>query len=632
MTSPSEHDKSSETFPISLHVPGILRLLSEHLYSDPKVALRELIQNAYDSCQRRSIEDPGADSYIPRIDLTLDSATRVLVISDNGSGLTRQEIHDYLSTVGRGYTAELRERLQFGGRDEALALIGQFGLGLLSAFIVADQIELITRSYQPDEPAWRWTSTGEETYRIAPAERTAPGSTFVLDLKLAGEFLLNEDLVRRIVRAYADFLEVPIYLNGGVEPVNAIHAPWHLYAGNEAYKAFIAERYGAHQPLAVLPLRDHIELVTHADGSTDEVVTPLAGVLFVPMGSIISVREYGDVAVYIRRMFITEEERELLPRWAKFVRGVVDCPVLHPTVSREQVRRDEAFYRMQTAIEEQLLGHFQYLAEHEPAVWRNIIIAHSDLIKAWALESRTFFDVVSDLVTFETSRGRLTLQEYLAASGGIIYYFIEERGSTQEKMLYEARGLVVIDASGFVEEAFLHAYVRAHPGVEIRQLEPGASFVFTEVIRPGREWEAITRYYNEQGISTRIVQFDPGSIPALLIYPPGSDHVAEARAALEGGDITGPIAGLVEEYLRMRDPQRTATQGILHLNAANSLIKRLLRLSPEHESFTAALEIIYHNARFFAGRTLTPQEARLGFDIISYSVEELIHAVERDEG
>jgi hypothetical protein len=126
----------------------------------------------------------------------------------------------------------------------------------------------------------------------------------------------------------------------------------------------------------------------------------------------------------------------------------------------------------------------------------------------------------------------------------------------------------------------------------------------------------------------RAARFEP-HIPALPIFPPGSDRVAEARPRWSEATSRARLP-LVEEYLQMRDPGRTATQGILHLNAANSLLRRLLRLSPDQESFTAALEIIYHNARFFAGRTLTPQEARLGFDIISYSVEELVRSVKEN--
>jgi molecular chaperone HtpG len=617
-------EQPESTHPINLHVPGILKLLSEHLYSDPKVALRELIQNAHDSCLRRLAEDPDYDDLDPRIDIYIDKEKHQFVIKDNGSGLTEQEIHDYLATIGRGYTGELRERLQFSSRGEVLALIGQFGLGLLSAFIVADRIELVTRSYQPKEPAWHWISLGEETYTLAQTSRPSPGSTFTLNLKLEGYFLQNEDVVREGIRTYADFLTVPIHLNDSVEPVNTIDAPWHLPdVSMEDYRQFVAERFGANAPLTIVPLHDHVEPV----GDDDELVTPLAGVLFVPTGSIISVREYGDVAIYIRRMYITNEDRDLLPRWARFVRGVVDSPVLRPTVSREQVRRDEVFFQVQSAIEAQLLAHLQDLAQADPAAWRNIVVAHNDLIKGWALESRTFFDAVCDLVTFETSQGRLSLLEYLERTDGDIYYFVEERGATQEKMLYEARGLTVIDASRFAEEAFLQAYARTHPHIQLRQLAPGAAFVFGDVDDPRDLWTSISRYYAEQGILTRVVSFEPKDIPAMLIYPPGSDHIAETRAALEGGEISGPIAGLVEAYLAMRDPTRTGTQGTLHINANSPLMQRVRALPPEHEAFTAALEIVYHNARFFAGRTLTAQEAKLGFEMISYSVEQLVRTV-----
>lgn len=624
----SSSNPSERRYPVSLHVPGILRLLSEHLYSDPRVALRELIQNAHDSCRRRIAEDGMLQSYAPRIDISLDAANREFAIQDNGSGLTEQEIHDYLATVGRGYTAELRDRLQFGGRDEALALIGQFGLGLLSAFIVADRVEMITRGFQQGNSAWRWVSEGEETYALAPAERAEVGSTFRLHIKLAGEFMLNEGVVSEAIRTYADFLQVPIYLNGGAKPLNVLDAPWHRRASLDEYRVYIADRFDTPVPLTILSLRDHVESISLPDGTSDELVTPVSGVLFVPTASIASIREYGDVAVYIRRMFVTDDERDLLPRWARFVRGVIDSPALKPTVSREQVRRDESFYQVQRAVEQQLIDHFQVLAEREPATWRNIVIAHNQLIKGWAVQSPHFFRSVCDLVTFETSRGRLTLPEYLEASGGDIYYFAEERGAVQEKMLYEARGLVVIDATHLTEEDFLKVYARTHPGVRLRQLEPGSSFVFSEVSELAPAWEMMTTYYGEQGIDTRVVAFEPASIPAILLFPPGSDHIAEARSVLDDGEVSGPLAVLFEEYLQMRDPGQTAVRGTLHLNADNPLIRRLLHISPDQPAFTATLEIIYHNARLFAGRTLTPQEARLGFDMISYSVEQLVRAVE----
>lgn len=624
-TSSARSSDGGATHEVGLHLPGVLRLLSEHLYADPGVVLRELIQNAHDSCQRRRIEGmtpPGG--YRPTIDVGIDRAARTLAITDNGAGLSEAEIHSYLATIGRGYTGELRERLEDAGHGEALTLIGQFGLGLLSAFTVAERVEMVTRSALFDEPAWRWVSDGGPTYRLAPAERTMLGTTVTLHLKVDGEFLLNEGIVMAAIRTFADFLPIPITVNGEPDPANRITPPWAAGAEQGALRRYVAERFGVEAPLAVIPLHDD-------RGVSGGPGLPIRGVLFIPPGSTLSIREFGNVAVYIRHMYVTDDERDLLPRWARFVGGVVESPALSPTASREQVRRDASFRRMQIALEKQLLDYLTGLAGENPAAWQRIVAAHNDLIKVWALDSHTFFEAVRDLVTFETSRGPLSLPEVLAASGGTLYYFVDERGAIQEKMLYDAQGLVAIDASRFAEEAFLQAYVRARPGVSLQQLEPGARFVFADVDVDEDEWLPIIRYYEEQGIPVQLVAFEPEGIPAILIYPPGSDDAADARAALESGSIRGAVADLIRAYVDLHDPLDSASRGTLHLNVTNSLIGYLATLPPESGALTAALEILYQNARVLAGRRLTPRQARESFDLITYSVEQLVRTLYEEE-
>ena len=147
--------------PVEIHLPGLLKVLGEHLYSDQRIAMRELIQNAHDSCTRRREEDHALiTQYEPRISVRIEHAAHQLLIEDNGSGLTHDEITVFLATVGRGYTRELREKLGQAERDEALELIGMFGLGLLSAFMIASRVENTTTSYQTPDVAWRWISEG----------------------------------------------------------------------------------------------------------------------------------------------------------------------------------------------------------------------------------------------------------------------------------------------------------------------------------------------------------------------------------------------------------------------------------------------------------------------------------------
>src|SRR5262249_1612787 len=155
-----------------------------------KVGVRELIQNSHDSCVRRRVER-GEEDYEPRIDVAVDRKKRTLTIADNGMGLTSDEITDYLATIGRGYTRELRARPAMASAAEAGELIGQFGLGFLSAFLLAADVTLLTRSALGGS-GYRWQSSGDEFYEMAPAWREETGTTVELRLKPAAEFLLQE--------------------------------------------------------------------------------------------------------------------------------------------------------------------------------------------------------------------------------------------------------------------------------------------------------------------------------------------------------------------------------------------------------------------------------------------------------
>src|SRR5262249_28155931 len=165
----------------NLHLPGLLKVLAEHLYSSKKVGVRELIQNSHDSCVRRRVEGDD-ERYRPRIDVSFDAAKKTLTITDNGFGLTADEIANYLSTIGRGYTRELREKLTMFDQAEAGELIGQFGLGFLSAFLLASEVTLTTRSFQGG-PCYKWQSVGDEYYELVPGWREEIGTTVELKLK-----------------------------------------------------------------------------------------------------------------------------------------------------------------------------------------------------------------------------------------------------------------------------------------------------------------------------------------------------------------------------------------------------------------------------------------------------------------
>jgi len=603
-----------EKHQFSLHLPGLIKLLAEHLYSTKDVGIRELIQNAHDSCVRRRLEE-GDAAYRPRIDLAIDPARHSLTIRDNGSGLTSEEITNYLATIGRGYTRELREELEFCSPSEAAELIGQFGLGFLSTYLIASEVTLTTRSFHGNKPL-RWHCVGDENYELAPGSRDEVGTTIELRIKPAASFLLQEKVLIETVRRYADFVPTPVYLEGDSEPLNCQSPPWEDDDSEEAILAYINRTFQGVQPLYVLRLNDW--KVRVPDG---EITVPLQGFLFVPPGSVASVHEYGDLRVHIRHMYICDRQQELLPPWARFVRGVIDCPALQPTASREDIHQDANFEAVQLALEEQLGQDLRRLARDDPSTWHRLVRGHSDVITSWAIKESEFFELVKDLVVFRTTRGLLNLPDYLKQSGGNLYYVTRELGSVQEQLLAEGQDLPVIEAHWFAVTPFLETYAACHVDVSLVSLDEDLATLLRSV--PEGPFAALLEYYRAQQVCVHMAAFKPADMPAIMFYPQGSEVMRDARAALNEGELPKGLAGLVEDYVE-RKVADAEFKGGLYLNASCPLVRRLAEDAALTSCREPVLMILFQMARLFAGRMLSPTEAVTAFRDINKAIEGML--------
>jgi len=588
-----------------IYLPGLLKVLAENLYSSKKVAVRELLQNAHDSIVRRSVEDSDA-KFKPRVEVWIDAKQRLLRIVDNGSGLTADDMTNYLSTIGRSYTRELSEKLAILSPEEAAKLIGQFGLGFLSAFLVASEVTLTSKSMQEGSPALRWRSTGDVHYEITPGQRDAIGTTVELQIKPSASFLLNEELLRDTIQQYADFLDVPIYVNGDSMACNLMQPPWESAYREQSIRDYIARVFKQNDPLAIIPLTDQVIDLGH-----DSITIPMQGFLFIPTHTMASLHEFGDMNVFIRRMFICERQTDLLPPWARFVRGVVDCPELQPTASREEIHQNEAFQTVQQALEQQLVSGLRAIAHDDPATWRRIVDGHATLIIRWAVRDNEFFQQVADLVTFQTSRGQLNLPDYLELTNNTLYYVSRKLGSLQEQLLGEGRGVPVIDASWSFILPFLQKYALAHPGVAVVQMDGDSQRLMRPV--PDAPYMGLLNYYNTQNIRSRVVAFKPEEVPALMMYPKDAEFIIETRNALDSGALPGPLADLVDDYMRNFDSAEDELRGTLYLNVACPLVRQLVEAAPADATRNAILMVIYQMARLFAGRTLSPTDVQEAF-------------------
>ncbi len=576
---------------LEFHLPGLLGLLGESLYSDPRVAYRELVQNAHDACMRCVLR--GDADYAPRIEVAAraDNGRTLVVISDNGLGLDADDIRQFLATIGRGQTGELRSMLEASGTSDHERLVGQFGVGLLSAFLVADRVEIRTRRSDRDR-GYLWVSEGKQTYRLEPLEHAAIGTEVVLRIRADRSELGSIDVVRDAVSHFAGYLEIPIRVAGQL--INEATLPWRSSAGRRRLDrdelAAMWCPFG--EPLAT------IELVPiEADGKT----IPLHGVLVIPEGSQLSLHELGHVGVLIRGMLITPDERELLPPWARFVTGIVDCAALEPTASREQVRRGPTCARVQAAIARQLLAGLARIRIEEPAVWSAILEGHSSMLKSWGARHPELFDAICDDVPFYTTRGEMTLPAYLEAiDERAIYYIDDDQQARSLAMLLESTSRPVVAARYAGDLAFLRAFAAARDVRLVRELEAEGQVV-TEIAVPPPALARLAGSLVAPDLDVRVARFLPALLPAFVRVPSRVETQSKARRAIGERRVHAALGSLLGQYSRATPEQPKRT---LFINADNPLIRHLA--DDDSIGGRAAAQLIVAIARLVSGETLAP--------------------------
>ncbi|MCG8653909.1 MAG: ATP-binding protein, partial [Pirellulales bacterium] len=397
----SDHAKmQSKDMAISLEY--ILPSLAKNLYGDDwRITIRELLQNCHDAIADRDAW--GGDK--PRIDVTANAGEGTLTFYDNGLGMTLDEVEKYLATVGAGRKREQIEELgSHADRERLNQIIGQYGIGFLSCFIIADRVDVITRStVDPEAEGVRALFTGETKWYFEKDAQAKPGTTVTLTLKkeavldpqtgervLIQEFLNFERLISE-VRRFGDLLPHPIYVHRSAEDqtgtlANAQHGPWEDegYADQIGLIEFITTRHEQeNKPLWAEPFR----LTEEQDGVTAH------GIVYFPCPTQEQRSSNESVArleLFCKRMFITDDMLPLLPEWATFAGAVVECPQLMPTLNRcDVIRHDQAFVNLKLALGEQIIRTLEKLSAERPEDFKRFREEHPErLYKSMAEDYR----------------------------------------------------------------------------------------------------------------------------------------------------------------------------------------------------------------------------------------------------
>jgi molecular chaperone HtpG len=366
-------DPQKHTF--QAEVSRLLDIVAHSLYSEKQIFLRELISNASDACDRlryAALTQPelAAADAIYKIALGIDKAGRTLTISDNGIGMNRDDLVENLGTIARSGTAAFVNQLS-GDQRKDVALIGQFGVGFYSSFMIADKVEVLSRK-AGDEAAWLWTSDGRGEYTVAPAEKASRGTLITLHLRAEEDEFLEPERLRHIVKTYSDHIAIPIVMagaDGKEEAINAASALW-TRSKNEItadqYKEFYHHvGHGFDDPWLTI----HYQ----AEGRI-----AYAALVFVPTAKpfdLFHPERKHRLKLYVKRVFITESVENLVPAWLRFLKGVVDSDDLPLNISREMLQHNPVLAKIKAGLTKRVIGELVKKAETDAAdyakFWEN---------------------------------------------------------------------------------------------------------------------------------------------------------------------------------------------------------------------------------------------------------------------
>ena len=367
MTDTAEANVTTESFEFKAEIRQLLNILVHSLYTEREIFMRELLSNASDALNRiqfemltdREVLDPDAELAIR---LAVDQENRTLTISDTGIGMTRDEIVKDLGTIAHSGAAAFLQQLEEGQRP-SVELIGQFGVGFYSVFMVAESVRVVSRSYRPDAEAIQWVSDGGSLFELAPAEKSERGTDIIVTLKEDAAEFANEWRLEQIVRKHSDFVPFPIYVGEKAEPVNRRMALW-----RQAPSEVSDEQYAEFYKHLTMDFEDPL---LHAHLVSDAPVN-VRGILYIPSrrdrGLLNTRVDYG-LQLYVHHVLIQEYNKDLLPAYLRFVEGVVESEDLPLNISRETVQSSPAMRRIQRALVRKLVRELESLAEAEPETY-----------------------------------------------------------------------------------------------------------------------------------------------------------------------------------------------------------------------------------------------------------------------
>jgi molecular chaperone HtpG len=608
-------ETKTESHPFEADVAKLLHMMVHSVYSDKDVFLRELISNAADACERlryEAIAEPSliADEQPARITLLIDADQRRLTIEDNGIGMSRDEMIKALGTIAHSGTKAFMERLAAAQGGEGAALIGQFGVGFYSAFMVADRVDVISRR-AGHQDAWQWSSDGKGTYAVAPiavTEAPVRGTRVILHLMEDAKTYTERFTLERVVREQSGHVPVPIAIveKPGAEPDEiADGAALWTKPKSDITPAAYTDFYRS-----VAGQFDEPAMTVHYRAEGRHEYTVLAFVPGMRPFDLFDPDRKGRIKLYVKRVFITDDS-EILPRYLRFVRGIVDSADLPLNVSREMIQDSPILAAIRKGVTSRVLGDLEKLAEKEPEAFGKIWDNFGAVLKEGLYDDFERREALLALARFKTtaSAGQWrSLKDYVGAvktNQTAIYYLVGDdiaRLETSPHLEgFRARGVEVLLLADPVD-TFWVTGAPSFEGKPFKSVTQGSADL---ALIPRLDSAPEPATVADEAV-TRFVAFAKATLGEEVADVRTSDRLTDSAVCLVAAE-QGPDRQL-ERLLASAGRLQSAAKPILEINPRHDIVVALAALGDDNAFKQDAVHLLVDEARVLDGER--PADAR----------------------
>ncbi|MBV1900573.1 MAG: molecular chaperone HtpG [Kordiimonadaceae bacterium] len=595
-------ETKTEKMGFEAEVSRLLHMMVHSVYSDREIFLRELVSNASDACDKLRYEtqtDAGlkTDGDDFGVAIAVDADAKTITVSDNGIGMSRDDLIANLGTIARSGTSNFVDQLSGDGKKD-VQLIGQFGVGFYSVFMVADNVSVTSRRAGEDT-AHTWTSNGEGTFEVAEADKASQGTEITLHIKEDATEFLEQHRLQTIITTYSDHIEVPITL--------AIKAA----DDKEAQEAKVVNDGSAiwARPKSDITDEQYTEFYRHVGHAFDEPIHKLhykaegmqeyTVLLFVPTSKpmdLFDPARKNRVKLYVKKVFISDEGTDLLPGWLRFMRGVVDSQDLPLNMSREMLQNNPIVTRMSKAITKKILGDFEKMAKKDTEKFETIWSEFGGVIKEGIYEDFERREQILKLARFKSTavEGWTTVADYVERmkdKQSAVYYITgtDEAALRKSPQLegFKSRDIEVLLMADAVDDFWLQS-VPDFEGKPFKSITRGASDLddIAEAKDDGEKKEKAT-----EGQMTTLTTLMKEVLGEKVAEVRASDRLTETASCLVAADTGMDMA--MERILKASNQLDHEAAKVLEINPSHAVIRKLAEKAGETGAIDALADPVW---------------------------------------